>query len=107
STPPKAPHGVVTQLAKFSPAIEPARNELFLSAQPTTTVRAAEDIARIASPSSGMVIALDPDIPARFQRVPLSTRGTDDHMVLRLNEKVLGPANRNVMWIPERGAYTL
>jgi penicillin-binding protein 1C len=107
SPPPKAPQGVVTQLAKFSPAIEAPRNELFLSAQPTTTVRAAAAIARIASPTSGMVIALDPDIPARFQRVPLSTRGTDDHMVLRLNEKVIGPADRNVMWIPERGSYTL
>jgi len=107
SAPPTAPQGVVTQLAKFSPAIEPPRTELFLSAQPTTTVFAAEDIARIESPARGVVIALDPDIPARFQRVPLSTRGTDDRMVLRLNEKVLGPADRNIMWIPERGAYTL
>jgi penicillin-binding protein 1C len=107
STPPEAPQGVVTQLAKFSPAIEPPRNELFLSAEPTTTVRAAEEIARIASPANGVVIALDPDIPARLQRVPLSTRGTDDRMVLRLNDKVLGPADQNVMWIPERGSYTL
>jgi hypothetical protein len=54
-----------------------------------------------------MVIAIDPDIPLRFQRVPLSTRGADDRMVLRLNGEVLGAAKNNVMWAPAPGAHLL
>jgi penicillin-binding protein 1C len=54
-----------------------------------------------------MVIAVDPDIPPRFQRVPLSARGAREGMVLRLNGSLLGPAEREVMWAPERGAHVL
>jgi penicillin-binding protein 1C len=110
SEPPTKPAGVTTQLARFSPAVEPARTELFLSTtthEASTTIRAAGEIARIASPANGMVIAIDPDIPLRFQRVPLSTRGTDERMVLRLNGETIGPANRNVMWVPAHGTHVL
>jgi penicillin-binding protein 1C len=54
-----------------------------------------------------MVIALDPDIPPAYQRVPLAARGVADGMVLKLNGTLLGPANRSVMWAPERGTHTL
>ena len=128
SAPPAAPPGVITRLARFSPAVEPPRAERFLeqstqSAEPAQlaelarasdrtapaaeTIRAAGDIARIDSPANGMVIALDPDIPLQFQRVPLSTRGTTDRMVLRLNDQTLGPADRDVMWVPARGTHVL
>jgi penicillin-binding protein 1C len=109
SAPPNAPPGVTTRLARFSPAVEPPRLERFLDqpARATEIVRAAGDIARIDSPANGVVIALDPDIPLQFQRVPLSTRGTTDRMVLRLNDQMLGPADRNVMWVPARGTHVL
>jgi hypothetical protein len=54
-----------------------------------------------------MVIAIDPDIPLRLQRVPLAARGADNRMVLRLNGQVVGPASDNVMWAPERGTFVL
>ncbi len=151
---PAAPPGVITRVARFSPAVEPPRSERFLAsatgiadaaqstdstragdratlaaqtlrpgeratspaqtigagkpaALATEMVRAAGDIARIDSPANGMVIALDPDIPLQFQRVPLSTRGPTDRMILRLNEQLLGPADRNVMWVPARGTHVL
>jgi penicillin-binding protein 1C len=136
SAPPAAPPGVTTARARFSPAVEPTRRELFLSApgfmqaavgrsQATATpsganpqvavtpaatehvIRIAGEIPRIASPANGLVIAIDPDIPPQFQRVPLSTRGADDRMVLKLNGTVVGPANHNVMWSPARGTYLL
>lgn len=109
SPPPEKPASVTTTLAKFSPAVEPPRHEHFLVAQGSKmdVIRVAGDIARIASPANGMVIAIDPDIPPKFQRVPLSARGADARMVLKLNGTVLGPATRNVMWSPERGAYLL
>jgi penicillin-binding protein 1C len=110
SAPPSAPPGVTTTLTRFSPAVEPTRRELFLGTSDTRsehTIRLAGEIARIASPANGMVIAIDPDIPLQFQRVPLSTRGADDRMVLKLNGAVVGPANHNVMWSPARGTYLL
>jgi hypothetical protein len=70
-------------------------------------IRVAGGIARIASPANGMVIPIDPDIPLRFQRVPLTARGADTRMVLRLNGNVIGAASDNVMWAPERGVHTL
>ena len=65
------------------------------------------EIARIASPSNGMVIALDPDIPPAFQRVPLSARGVSDAMVLTLNGAVLGKATGKVLWSPKPGTHLL
>jgi penicillin-binding protein 1C len=128
SAPPEIPAGVTAQVADFSPAVEPPRTELFMGARKarpskfaqavepahaaqatpaTMTIHAAGEIARIASPANGMVIAIDPDIPLQFQRVPLSARGSDASMVLRLNDTALGPANRNVMWVPAQGAHVL
>jgi penicillin-binding protein 1C len=114
SAPPALPRGVTTALARFSPAVEPSRRELFTSepeqhqqVESITQITAAGGIARIASPANGMVIAIDPDIPPSHQRVPLSARGGVDGMVLKLNGAVLGPAQRNVMWPPQRGTYLL
>ncbi len=110
SRPPPAPAGVVSARARFDPAVEPPRDELFRSTRDTAlarTVAAVGEWARIASPANGMVIAVDPDIPARFQRVPLSARGAGDGMVLRLNGSLIGRAQQDVMWMPEPGAYVL
>ena len=65
------------------------------------------EIARIASPANGMVIAIDPDIPPEYQRVPLTARGVTGGMVLRLNGKILGEARRQVLWSPTPGAHRL
>ena len=116
---PPPPRGVITARAQFTPAVEPSRRELFLAtpaavgstregaAEGVTNVTAAGEIARIASPANGMVIAIDPDIPPSHQRVPLSARGSIDGMVLRLNGALIGSAQRNVMWSPQPGTYLL
>ena len=96
--------------ARFVPAVEPPRSELFVRARDAaaaSTIATAAEIARIASPANGLVIAIDPDIPAHFQRVPLSARGAGEGMELRLNGAPLGPARDGVMWAPERGAHVL
>jgi len=131
SAAPSVPAGVTLSLARFTPAVEPARREWFLStseaapisAQPSSTsasalsagadetriasVAAGGEIARISSPANGMVIAIDPDIPPALQRVPLAARGAAEGMVLRLNGSVLGDAQQNVLWQPTRGAHVL
>jgi penicillin-binding protein 1C len=106
SEPPATPQNVTATRTRFSPAVEPERTELFLKSA-MKSVQVAGEIARISSPANGMVIAIDPDIPPRLQRVPLAARGADDRMVLRLNGQLVGPASDNLMWTPERGTYVL
>jgi penicillin-binding protein 1C len=101
---------VITTMARFTPAVESPRKEFFLgtTAEPViTAVSAGGEIAHIASPANGMVIAIDPDIPESVQRVPLSARGVNDGMVLKLNGAVLGKATGKVLWSPKRGTHLL
>ena len=111
---PALPRGVTAALAHFSRAVEPSRRELFLAephvqsaSELVTHITAVDGIARIASPSNGMVIAIDPDIPPSHQRVPLSARGGVEGLVLKLNGTTIGPAQRNVMWSPQPGTWLL
>jgi penicillin-binding protein 1C len=117
SAAPLPPDGVVTSLTRFNPAVEAPRQELFLrtaamSAEPPamtaiTAISHKGEIAHIASPANGMVIAIDPDIPPAFQRVPLSASGVSDGMVLKLNGAVLGKATGQVLWSPKPGTHLL
>jgi penicillin-binding protein 1C len=125
---PAQPDGVVTSFTHFKPAVEAPRNELFLRAAgsaeqtiavagtpgattlSTTTITAVADggeIAHIASPANGMVIAIDPDIPPAFQRVPLAASGVNEGMVLKLNGTLLGKATGQVLWSPKPGTHLL
>jgi penicillin-binding protein 1C len=105
---PPTPAGVTIARARFAPAVEPEREELFVRAQHAPdSVSAASERARIASPADGLVIAIDPDIPAARQRVPLAAHGAQADMVLRLNGARIGSAQRSVMWPPERGTWRL
>jgi penicillin-binding protein 1C len=108
---PDPPPGVRPLLTHFSRAIEPARREWYLSgaqmgAQP---VAAVPERARpnIESPANGMVIAVDPDIPAGHQRLLISVRGAQASMKLKLNDVLLGPAVPARLWEPRPGAYYL
>ena len=106
---PPAPPGVTTQLAHFSPAVEPQRREWFLAGtQPGPhAVAAVPQGARpaIESPANGMVIAIDPDIPAGHQRVLISVRGAQPGMTLRINDLALGSAVPERLWEPRPGSY--
>jgi penicillin-binding protein 1C len=110
SAAPEAPRNVTASQIRFLPNIEPPRRELFLDAAPDSTIVAVAEqglIARVASPANGMVIALDPDVPAAHQRVPISARGARADMVLKLNNAPLGAADQTVMWTPRPGSYRL
>lgn len=109
---PVAPAGVIAARTRFTPSVEPARTELFLGAVPAQdkavhAVAMGGEIARIANPANGMVIAIDPDIPPAFQRVPLSANGVSEGMVLKLNGAVVGTATGKVLWSPEAGTHVL
>jgi penicillin-binding protein 1C len=104
------PSGIVQSAIHFSPAVEPPRREWYLAGTQTDRVvalAAAGKMARIVSPANGMIIALDPDIPARSQRIPLTAQGARPGMRIRLNGTVLGSAVEKILWAPAAGAQRL
>jgi penicillin-binding protein 1C len=107
---PTAPEGIVSLATSFTPALEAPRHEWFLRDTSTPLVVAitpTTDIARIESPANGMVIAIDPDIPSKLQRLPLLARGANDKAVFKLNGQAVGKASSGVMWAPQLGAHRL
>jgi penicillin-binding protein 1C len=111
STEPDPPPGLASLLTHFSPTVEPSRREWYLSGTEmrNRAVAAVPEDARpsIESPANGMVIAIDPDIPAEHQRVLISVHGAQPAMRLKLNDLNLGPATPERLWDPRPGAYYL
>ena len=71
SLPPEPPSGVLARRVAFPREVEPERVEWFLQGtEPGAAVQAlAGGHPRILVPTSGTVIALDPDIPPAQQRI--------------------------------------
>ena len=71
SGPIERPSDVSLSHVSFPNEVEPPRQEWFVAnTQPTGSLNAIDDSnPQILSPASGAIIALDPDIPARAQRV--------------------------------------
>ena len=108
--PPVAPRRVSRTHVAYSPAHEAARDEWFVTGTEGAVIEAvgaAQAMARIASPAHATVIALDPDIPARAQRVPLRARGRLEGLTFELDGTSLGAAQRPVLWSPAPGAHRL
>ena len=109
--PPRAPDSLTVHRVTFQPAIEPPRNEWFL----TDTTHRADTITTISgamrpgitSPANGIVVALDPDIPPDRQRVLFSAKGASRGQSFALNSVVYGPATATTMWTPKPGTYYL
>ncbi len=97
------PPGVVHRRVAFAPAIEPPRDELFLPGTALTRIAVtspAEARPRLLSPADGTVIALDPDIPAARQRVPVRATGTG---ALHVDGHPLGLGQ--ALWSPVPGVH--
>jgi penicillin-binding protein 1C len=60
--------------------------------------------SHITSPASGSIIALDPDIPPRHQRLHFTAQASGAQW--RLNGKNIGAA-KDVQWLPMPGRHTL
>jgi penicillin-binding protein 1C len=107
--PPAVPAGVVSQRVAFDPAVESPREDWFLDGTETALMRAVPggDFARIVSPAHGVVIALDPDIPADNTRVPVRAEGADGSLSLKIDGRVLGRADASYLWAPRPGAHTV
>ena len=112
SEPPVPPVGVVAQDLRYEPAIEPARREVFVAGSERVLVQlaghgASGDLApRIASPTPGSIIALDPDIPPANQRLRFSaTSAVTGHW--ELDGRHVGDARRPLTWPPLPGLHRL
>lgn len=93
----------------FDPPIEPPRREWFIAGTETTEIRLAGAESyrpRIESPSRGVIIALDPDIPARHQQVWFKAKG-GSNAVFILDGAEFGAADRPQSWLPQPGSHVL
>ena len=107
---PVAPAGVVMTDIDFTPAIERPRQEWFLAGTEMQHIQLAppaQRSAQIASPANGVVIALDPDIPAARQQVSISSRGASAAAHFYLNGTALGAADAALAWFPVPGYHRL
>ena len=109
-TGPSAPAGVVAREVRFAPAVEAPRLEYFVAGTETDRVRGVDRglaLATIRSPADATIIALDPDIPAGLQRVPIEVGGDPRGLRVRVGSTVLGDAARPLLWQPRRGRHQL
>jgi penicillin-binding protein 1C len=108
AAPPVRPSDLQVRDIRFEPAIEPPRTELFVAGTGQSVIRlAATHIApRITTPANGAIIALDPDIPPRNQRVPLVASGAGGAR-WELDGKLLGNVGSVSGWFPQPGRHVL
>lgn len=102
------PPGVERHRVTFRPAIEPARDELFLSGtwQPVFALATpAEQAPRLVAPSDGAVIAIDPDIPPGRQFVVIRATGKRPGLFVSVDGRRLPglPAR----WAPVPGRHEI
>jgi penicillin-binding protein 1C len=124
---PRAPAGLVRQPVHFGGALEAPRSEWFLAG----TSQAAFDLAdapgtdagagagflargepaelRIVAPSPGTIVALDPDIPPRAQRLRLQADGrktVSNEVSWRVDGVPLGIGSQQ-QWLPWPGRHRI
>lgn len=108
---PEPPKGVVRQQIRFEGArLEPARQEWFIAGTESPVIRAAAvtSLARIAYPSDGAILALDPDIPPQNQKLRLRLSApAKAGWLWRMDGHTLGAANREQRWLPQPGRHRL
>ncbi|QCB48827.1 penicillin-binding protein 1C [Hydrogenophaga sp. PAMC20947] len=114
---PVPPPGLMAQAVAFEPRLEAPRQEWFIagtqqalmrlndSASPTTArVRDPLAPARILSPTSGTIVALDPDIPPRNQRLTLNSDAPG--LRWRIDQRTVARGEK-ALWSPWPGVHRI
>jgi penicillin-binding protein 1C len=109
SLPTAPPAGLVERQVSFPGDVEPERREWFLrgTEPPWPAKHLAGGFPKIRLPVSGEVIALDPDIPAAYQRVVFVGYGASAARRWVLDGRDLGSATGPLPWKPVPGQHTL
>ncbi len=106
---PVPPSGVVKQAVAFTPAVEAPRSEWFVRGTETASVELLAPSQRqpkIVYPADSSLIALDPDIPERLQRVRFQAQG-EAGLAWMLDGKEVGAAELEAGWAPVPGKHEL
>ncbi len=106
---PEPPADLVSRDIRYEPPIEPPRREWFTVGTESEVIRVGASgghAPRIESPPHGVIIALDPDIPARHQQIWLKARGGEKASFV-LDGVELGSAGRPLAWLPNPGNHVL
>lgn len=109
SDPPARVAGLVSETITYEPAVEPGRREWFIAGTEQANIRIREQAAvssRIVYPTPGLIVAIDPDIPAAYQRVPIEVTGLAGVSGVRLGEETFAPQSR-IYWAPQRGRHVV
>jgi penicillin-binding protein 1C len=106
--PPLAPAGVVAQQVSFSGFNQPSYREWFIAGSEQARVSyLADTVPQILYPVTGVIIALDPDMPQTSQKVFFQAHTGGELLHFWLNDRDLGPALHDYAWQPRRGRYHL
>ncbi|MGK6309647.1 penicillin-binding protein 1C [Variovorax sp. DT-64] len=106
---PAPPPALVRTRVRFGDELEAAREEWFIAGteQALFALPAAdaEPAARITAPTDGTIIALDPDIPPRHQRVRFEAEGSSG-LQWRIDGKPLA-RGASAQWLPWPGRHVV
>jgi penicillin-binding protein 1C len=106
---PPAPPGLVRQNVAFTPAVEPPRSEWFVRGTETASVALlapGQRQPKIVYPADSSLIALDPDIPDRLQRVRFAAQG-ERGLAWVLDGAKLEQPELEAGWAPVPGKHEL
>jgi penicillin-binding protein 1C len=103
------PADVTASTVSFPGGVEPPRAEWFVAGtEPTAQLSGLDEgNPRILSPQAGMIIALDPDIPAPLQRVVFQASPGATHSRWILDGHALVLARDEFLWTPSPGVHKL
>jgi penicillin-binding protein 1C len=106
---PAPPAGLVRQMVAFTPAVEPPRSEWFVRGTETASVELlapGQRQPKIVYPADSSLIALDPDIPEKLQRVRFVAHGAQG-LDWMLDGEELGQSALDGGWAPVPGKHEL
>jgi len=104
---PAVPAGLVRQNVAFAPAVEPPRSEWFVRGTETASVTLlapGQRQPKIVYPADSSLIALDPDIPEKLQRVRFTAQG-ERGLAWVLDGEKLGQSELDAGWAPVPGKH--
>jgi penicillin-binding protein 1C len=108
--PPAAPDGLTLAQVRYAADTEPPRHEWFVRGTELSLVEAAPAQSlrpRLESPPAGMIVGLDPDIPADRQQVLFRAEPRRPSLRFELDGRILARADREYFWSPRPGAHRL
>ena len=108
SRPPTPPAGVVHRSVEFASTAE-TKQEWFMQGTETALVQKADDgiFPRIIYPTSGSIIALDPDIPPEDQKMFFEASAEGNDLQWVLDGQGLGLPAALAPWSPRKGKHVL